>query len=145
MSKKETVVEIICLLLFMLFLYTALSKALDIERFRSSMRDSPVLKTFSGWLPYLVVAAEMTTAALLIWPRWRQTALYMSFGLMFVFTSYIVFILWSSKRLPCSCGGVIQKMSWNQHLIFNLIFTGLCLMAILLSDKRLKPNYLLQQ
>jgi len=28
----------------------------------------------------------------------------------------------TDDNLPCSCGGVIQQLSWTQHIVFNLIF-----------------------
>jgi len=36
------------------------------------------------------------------------------------------------EKLPCSCGGVIAKLSWNQHLLLNLGFVLLALGAIAL-------------
>jgi len=41
-----------------------------------------------------------------------------------------------APKLPCSCGGVIQKMTWGQHVIFNLFFTLLALVGIWLARKR---------
>jgi len=32
--------------------------------------------------------------------------------------------------MPCGCGGVIEKMSWIQHLWFNLIFLALSIFAL---------------
>jgi len=41
-----------------------------------------------------------------------------------------------TPNLPCSCGGVLQQMTWNQHLIFNVVFTLLALFAIWLTRKK---------
>jgi hypothetical protein len=35
-----------------------------------------------------------------------------------------------AEHLPCNCGGVLQKMNWRQHLIFNLFFICLSLIGI---------------
>jgi hypothetical protein len=49
---------------------------------------------------------------------------------MTLFTIYIFILTHYSEYVPCSCGGVLQKMSWNQHQIFNMVFTGLALLGI---------------
>ncbi|MEJ0031509.1 MAG: MauE/DoxX family redox-associated membrane protein [Bacteroidota bacterium] len=43
---------------------------------------------------------------------------------MVMFTAYIVVITRFSEYTPCSCGGVLEKMSWDQHLVFNIGFCG---------------------
>jgi len=48
----------------------------------------------------------------------------------------VLAILSFSKELPCSCGGVLQEMSWQQHLVFNIVFTLLALLAAILERKR---------
>lgn len=37
--------------------------------------------------------------------------------------------------MPCSCGGILEKMNWNQHLLFNICFCVLAVPAILLQSK----------
>ena len=49
---------------------------------------------------------------------------------MTIFTLYIGYMVAFVPKLPCSCGGIIQKMSWNQHLIFNVGFILLGVYAI---------------
>jgi hypothetical protein len=39
-----------------------------------------------------------------------------------MFTTYIVIILNFSENIPCSCGGILENMTWGQHLVFNCIF-----------------------
>ncbi|MCC9073533.1 hypothetical protein LNQ49_18305 [Flavobacterium sp. F-65] len=38
-----------------------------------------------------------------------------------------------SSYLPCSCGGILEKMSWLEHLIFNFIFVLLAGLALWLN------------
>ena len=56
----------------------------------------------------------------------------MSLILVTAFTSYIICMKAFVEKLPCSCGGVIAKLSWNQHLLLNLGFVLLALGAIAL-------------
>jgi hypothetical protein len=48
--------------------------------------------------------------------------LYASFFLMSLFTAYLMIMLNVSYYVPCSCGGVLEKLSWNQHIVFNVFF-----------------------
>jgi phage shock protein PspC (stress-responsive transcriptional regulator) len=49
-------------------------------------------------------------------------------------SAYILLMLISDERLPCSCGGVLQQLSWKQHLIFNLFFLLLAVVGIVLES-----------
>lgn len=49
-----------------------------------------------------------------------------------MFTAYIVIILHFSYFVPCSCGGILEKLGWTEHLIFNVVFVLLAIVAILL-------------
>src|SRR5690606_38132713 len=88
----------------------------------------------------LVPGVEILLAGLLIIPRYRLFALMGCFGLMVMFTAYIIIILNFSDYIPCSCGGVLENLSWTQHLIFNIVFIGLAAVAILLASRFLKPD-----
>lgn len=135
--KKDTILEIISGLLILLFVYTALSKLLDYERFSVELGKSPLLTAFAEWVAIGIPVAEIVVAAMLAWPRSRLTGLYASFCLMVMFTAYIITILQFSNYIPCSCGGVLQNMSWGQHLLFNVAFIGIALTGILLYPKEL--------
>ncbi len=67
-------------------------------------------------------------------PRLCLAGLYAAFSLMTMFTAYIVAILRFSDYVPCSCGGVLQNMTWNQHLVFNIAFVLLALTGIILKE-----------
>jgi hypothetical protein len=55
---------------------------------------------------------------------------------MTAFTLYIGYMVSFAEKLPCSCGGVISKMTWNQHLVFNIFFTLLSLLGVILEKRR---------
>jgi len=56
--------------------------------------------------------------------------LYASYFLMAMFSAYIVAITRFSEYIPCSCGGVLERMNWNQHLVFNLLVVLLTAIVI---------------
>lgn len=120
-------------LFILLFIYAGFSKILDFETFRVQLAQSPLLSAYAGIIAVLVPGIEMVIAIFLMLPRFRVLALYASFVLMVMFTAYIYIILNFSDFIPCSCGGVLEKLSWTQHLIFNVVFIVLGAVAILIS------------
>jgi uncharacterized membrane protein YphA (DoxX/SURF4 family) len=130
--KKKTVVDIIAYLFIVLFIYASVNKLVDYENFSTELGKSPLLTAFAGWAAWAVPVVELVVVALLTVPRWCLAGLYAAFSLMTMFTAYIVAILKFSDYVPCSCGGVLQNMSWNQHLVFNIVFVLLALTGILL-------------
>jgi putative oxidoreductase len=138
--KPTSVIEIIAALFILLFLYTALNKSFQISSTTDVLKKTPILSGIAGSTAWSVVIAEYIIAALLFLPRTRRTGLYASLILMTGFTAYVGYMMVFVPDLPCSCGGVISKMTWGQHLIFNLVFVLLALTGILLQRNRLKED-----
>jgi uncharacterized membrane protein YphA (DoxX/SURF4 family) len=84
------------------------------------------------WVVWMVPIAELLICTALVIKRLQFIALYASFGIMVMFTVYIIIILNFSSYIPCSCGGILENMSWRQHLIFNLCFTALAAVGVLI-------------
>ncbi|MCC9020411.1 MauE/DoxX family redox-associated membrane protein [Flavobacterium lipolyticum] len=125
--------EIICLLYVMLFVYAAVSKLLDFENFQVQLGQSPLLSAYASYISWMVPTIELLVAFLLFIPKWRDYGLYACLCLMTMFTAYIYIVLNYSSFVPCSCGGILEKMSWNVHLVFNFFFVGLAVVAIVLN------------
>jgi hypothetical protein len=60
-------------------------------------------------------------------------------ALFTVYVGYNAFFL-THKERPCTCGGIIEKMSWNQHVVFNMAFTVLALFALRFDKKKTKAQ-----
>ncbi|SEL75637.1 hypothetical protein SAMN04488505_1021030 [Chitinophaga rupis] len=135
MKLRSVTQEIICSLLIILFVYTGLNKLLDYEKFRFELGRSPFLQDLAPFIARTLPVGELMIALLIILKRTRLLGVYLSFALMALFTGYIWLMLHDANDLPCSCGGVLAAMSWNDHLIFNIAFTVLALIAILLQDR----------
>ncbi len=73
-------------------------------------------------------------------PKYKIIGFYAALGLMIAFTGYIIAITQFSQYIPCSCGGILEKLGWTEHLIFNIVFDLLAIVAILLSAKSPKPE-----
>lgn len=139
---RNWIVEIISYLFVLLFVYAAVSKLLDFENFQVQLGQSPLLSAFAGTISWIVPLSELVIASMLIAPRFRKIGLYAAFTLMVMFTTYIFIILNYSAFVPCSCGGVLEKMGWKEHLVFNLFFVLLVLGGIVLYSKKTGSPFL---
>jgi hypothetical protein len=133
--NKRTIIEGVTVLYIILFLYTGINKIMDFEVFKQQLGEIPLLKPFSVTIAVSLPMLEFLAVFTLLIPRWRLKGIYISSALMIIFTIYIIAILLFNKTLPCSCGGIIQEMSWPQHLIFNTVFIVFGLIAIQLFKK----------
>jgi uncharacterized membrane protein YphA (DoxX/SURF4 family) len=136
LPRKELIVDIIRILYIILWVYAATSKLLDSQKFHDQLAQSTILGPYAHMLVPVVPGLEYFLSILLFFDKPRIIALYCSFGLMVVFSTYIVLITKFSDYTPCSCGGILEKLSWNQHLVLNMLFVILAALAILLSSQR---------
>lgn len=138
MIKRTTIIEIITILNIILFLYTGISKIMDYSVFKEQLAVSPILSWTSTSVAVLLPVVECLIVIMLIVPRWRLKGLYASFIIMTAFTAYITAMFIVAPEMPCSCGGIIELLSWQGHLIFNSIFVILNGLAIYLQRKEKK-------
>lgn len=133
-------------LFILLFTYTAISKFSSLSAFYYNINRSPIIGQYSSWVKVLIPAIEVAIAILLFVPKTRFVGLCASLFLMSVFSLYVGYALFSDTKLPCSCGGVIESLSWHQHFWLNVMLTLLALLAIRLQVNYAskEPNVLLQ-
>jgi len=129
---KNVLLEVICILYILLFVYAAVNKFLVFDEFVIQIGQSPVLTAYAGWVAWVVPSLEILISLMLVIPRFRLLALYAAFTLMVMFTAYIFIILNFSDYIPCSCGGVLEKLGWTEHLIFNIAFVILAFIGIII-------------
>lgn len=140
MKKVKTrVVEFISYFFILLFCYASISKIMDFENFQIQISESPLLSAYAEFIPFAIFILELIIAGLLCYRKTRNIGLIGSFILMLVFTGYIALILSTTEKLPCSCGGILEKMSWNQHLIFNIGCVLLAAIALAMNIKYSRP------
>ncbi|MFC0773403.1 MauE/DoxX family redox-associated membrane protein [Terrimonas alba] len=114
----------------LLFAYTAFSKLLEFSTFQFVLGASPLIGNYANIIAWMLPAAELAVAGLLFFPSTRTVGLKASLLLMTVFTLYLVYMLVFSPELPCSCGGVLKKLSWREHVYFNLILILIAIIAL---------------
>jgi uncharacterized membrane protein YphA (DoxX/SURF4 family) len=135
-AMQKTCADIITVLFVILFVYAATNKLLDYQKFSIQLGKSPVLASFSRWIAWSIPMLEAGIVVLLIIQKTQLLALFASFSLMVVFSAYIITILNFSEYIPCSCGGILENMSWIQHFWFNVVFVLLGAAATVIYPSR---------
>ncbi len=131
--NKALITDIISAVFILLFVYTATTKLIEHNNFKAVLDASPIVSEKANIFSWLLPISELFTALLLFIPSFRKWGFASSLALMLIFTGYITYMISFAKNLPCSCGGVISLMTWSEHLIFNIFFTALAVIALRLT------------
>lgn len=123
--------QVVAATLIFVFAYTAFSKLADLSGFQRNLMTSPILKEYFRFFAMAIPAVELLLTLLLMVPSLRWWGLAGSFVLLLLFTGYIAGMMLWAPELPCSCGGIVQQLSWWQHLGVNLMLAGLTFWALL--------------
>lgn len=145
---RNVSVEMMCLLYVIVFVFAGLTKLMEGDQFFNNLNNSPILPEMV-WLLYIISWAvptlEIMIALLIAIPRTRLKGLYAALGLMIVFTMYVAGIVFISPYTPCSCGGIITLLSWQEHLLFNIGMIVLALIAIRFHRGGMNRNALIRK
>ena len=137
-KTKEWMVYGICVLCLVLFATAAYSKVAEHDTFLKGLSRVSFIGGAAVYLAWLVPVAEILISILLIVPQTQRLGLYAVTGLMTVFTGYILSMFLWAEKLPCHCNLIIEKLSWGEHVWFNLGFIALAISALWLG--RAKTN-----
>lgn len=133
---KKHIITVIVFLISMLFIYAAIFKAMDYSLFISDMSKSPLLVKYDmNLLAPVVIGTEFLIVVLLNFPVTRKTGFFLSFFVMAIFSLYLSTLYFFFTNIPCSCGGILGKMPYPVHIVFNICFTVLSGTGVLLSNK----------
>ena len=131
LRKSNLRIEVIVNLLALLWIYAAMSKLWDFSKFRKEIYLQVIPPFVKELVIYGLPPVELIVATGLLFKRYYLPSLYASLALLSAFTIYILLALSGLLgRAPCSCGGILEKMSWTTHLFFNLTFIALSAIAI---------------
>lgn len=131
--KKKLAIDLIAGAFIILFLYTALNKLYDLASFRAVLDLSPVVAPYARFISLFIPLTEILVVVLLFFPRTQKWGLVLSCGLMAAFSIYVGYMLATSSKLPCSCGGIISLLDWHWHLVVNIGLTLLSLLGVWLA------------
>lgn len=141
--KRSTVIVVVCSFFILLFTYAATMKLSTLAQFKAQLGLSPPVEAYAGFLAIAVPAAELLLVVSLLFPQTRLVGLYGCYSFMVMFTTYIIIILKFSQYVPCSCGGVLQNMSWGEHLVFNIVAMAVGAIGVLAYPQTGRRHYVL--
>lgn len=128
--KLRIAEETACALLILLFVYTGVSKLLDFTAYQASLAIQPL----PGWAiraGSVLPLVEIITGLGVVFNKSRRLSLYVYALLMFCFTVYTALVEFHFfKEMPCTCGGVLEHISWGEHLVLNVFFLTLTVTVI---------------
>lgn len=135
--KASKITLLLSVMLILLFTYTAMSKVLDYETFRGQMLNQPLPISLSNQLAWAVPLTELVIATLLIIKPTRLIGFALSLVLMTAFTVYVGLVIANIfDRVPCSCGGIMESLSWESHFAVNLVFLLLSMTGFILEIRK---------
>lgn len=127
-----------------LWTYAARSKWNDYANFRFELGRSPYILHWADLVAVMLPIGEIIMAILLVlgfaFRKIQLLGLYLSFFTMSLFTGYIYMMLNYSYYVSCSCGGILDKMTWEDHLLFNIVVTAAAFLAILIQQPTASPK-----
>ena len=140
-NKSVCITDIAALMIAVLFLYAAYSKLSDYEQSKTAMLKQVFPRSISLMLTWAIPATELTLAGLLCIPQTRLKGLYASLFLLIIFTIYIAITMNGAfGKIPCSCGGILQKMNYKTHILFNISFIILAITGITKTENHTAYN-----
>lgn len=118
-------------LLVVVFLRAALHKAADVARFAGYLDDYRLLsERFVEPAAKALVALELGTVGLLVWPATARVGAGLAFALLALYGAAIAINLGRGRRrIDCGCGGPAQPLS-PALLWRNAVLAGLALLPL---------------
>lgn len=130
-STANLIITATTVALTFLWVYAAMSKVLNYEQSRMQMMNQVFPAMINAVLLWVIPITELFIAGLLLFSKSRTAGLILSAILLFLFSGYVLLVMLNVfGRIPCSCGGIISKLSWGQHLVFNLTFLALAILGL---------------
>lgn len=134
--KRSDLPDLLSALLILMFTYAAVSKLLAFSSFRIQMLIQPVPRWTVTPLIYLLPSAELLISISLLFKPTRQIGLYSAAILMLLFTIYVgLAMIGFYGKTPCTCGGILNHLTWPQHFAFNLIFLSVSIYGIIIDHQ----------
>jgi thiol-disulfide isomerase/thioredoxin len=137
--KRTILADAITYFFIILFLYTGLAKLTETHLFKEQLISSPGLDWMAGIITWALPIGEILLAIALFIPAFRLKGLYVTLGVMSLFTIYVVSIFFLDNHLSCSCGGIIEELTPRQHIVFNSACVILSILGIL-AVRRQQPT-----
>ena len=138
--KNGLILKIISFYFIFLFVYTGFSKLMDNQSLLIALKNAPLFLTsfFATFLSWAVPIIEILLAMMIGFKKTSQFGWLGIIILLTIFTLYTAWIVLVSPYEPCTCGGLMNLLSWKQHLIFNISSMALAIWVYQLKNKEMK-------
>ena len=120
MKKLLTYAKTIVYYVIIVFIsYTLMNKLLQVESFQLNIAKTGVFSNhIIKPISYFILIIETISIVLLIFFK-KQGILY-SLIMFITFTLYIIYLYFLKKYEVCGCGGVLNGLSFEKHLLINV-------------------------
>ncbi|MFD1283299.1 MauE/DoxX family redox-associated membrane protein [Mesonia ostreae] len=119
MSIKRNRIIIGTCVLVILFTYVGITQIIFRDNVELNLLNSPLLsipETEISLLSWFIPILELLAVVLLLFPRSHLIGLYLTISILAIYTCYNLGILYIVPYIPCSCGGMLKFLSWQQQL-----------------------------
>jgi hypothetical protein len=116
---QKIVAEAIYLFLIAFFCYTAVNKMINIESFRTNLIKTSLFDIKNAeWFSIVVIVWELAIVLILLF--YKKIGLLSFCFTMLFFTLYISFLKFKGLYEVCGCGGILNGLKYEYHLIINI-------------------------
>lgn len=133
--RMEGILFLVYWLCILLFLYAAVDKLNNFQVFKIQLGKSPLLTRLSDLVAWSVPSAELVICWLIFNDKTRLVGLYGFFFMMILFTCYLFVLINYSYFIPCNCASILQGLSHQAHMIFNLLYACIAVYGMMLIER----------
>lgn len=108
-------------LLVVIFCTAVVSKMFGFKTFRYNLGETVGLKDWASFLSYFLLTIYLSAITLLCISRLRMIGYYLSFTLLLSYSVYIGILFSTSQAMPCTCIGILDRLTWKQNLICSIV------------------------
>jgi hypothetical protein len=117
------------------YFYSGVDKLIHFDEFVVNFSKSPFAPSeFINEVAFCVVGTELGICFLCFFNKFQKLACLLFMIISFIFSGYVFLMITYSPYLPCSCGGLINFLTWNEHLVLNILLTTISGYATIISE-----------
>ncbi|AIM39004.1 hypothetical protein KO02_21630 [Sphingobacterium sp. ML3W] len=132
---RHIIANSISIFLIIFWLYVGLEKAWSWKNFQLSLQQQPLPDWSIGVIYWLIPLVEIVTGALLAFriSKLKRLGYWGSILLLTTFTIFIgLGVAGVYEKRPCTCASIFSGMSWEWHLVVNIILLSISILGIIL-------------
>ncbi len=122
--------EFVVLVIVGFFAYTLVNKLLQFEAFKLNVARTGLFEEhWVSVVAYFAIGAEIASISLLVFVR--KWGIRFALAMMLFFTLYIIYLASTGHYEVCGCGGVLNGLKFQWHLLINLVLFFILLLYAL--------------